>query len=388
MMALSRPRPLVVMLALTCALAACKRAPTTQPPPPPPPKGQTLRALSFQGAFATNTISRFEQATSSKVELREYKTNDELLGMLARDVPADLIFPSSPAVEYLLRNGRLKPLAQDRVPHLSEVPVEFRSPPYDPGLRYCAPYDFWLVGMAVVPSQQGLQREPDALATLFAPEGPEVAWLDDMRSTLGMALRYLERSASSQQVADLAQVRELLIKAAPRVVELTADPGPLLRTGRVKLALGRSTDVIRMASERTNVRFVVPREGALLNVDYACVPTGAAQPELAFALIDHLLSPEVAMDIGRERLLPRLSLSAKRTQGADAREQWAVLETVRQRNQGFEPVRDVGSALPAYELTWKAVREAVDRAREQRAAAASQAPKPHDGKPEPRRPGR
>lgn len=384
-MAPSRSRLLVVTLALTCALAGCKRSTAPPPPPPPPPKGQTLRALSFQGSFATNTISRFEQATSSKVELHEFKTNDELLALLARGVPADVIFPSSHAVEYLLRAGRLRPLAHDRVPNLSEVPVEFRSPPYDPGLRYCAPYDFWLVGMAVVPSQQGLQREPDELSTLFAAEGPAVAWLDDMRATLGMALRHLGHSASSQQIADLSQVRELLIKAAPRVVELTSDPGPLLRTGRVKLALGRSNDVLRMAGERTNVRFVVPREGALLSVDYACVPTSATQPELAFALIDHVLKPEVAMDIGRERLLPRLSLSAKRTQGADARDQWAVLETVRQRKDGFEPMRDVGAALAAYELTWSAVRDAVKRAQEQRAAGTLPPAKAPDGKPEPRR---
>jgi spermidine/putrescine-binding protein len=185
-----------------------------------------------------------------------------------------------------------------------------------------------------------------------------------------MALRHLGRSASTQNAIDLDEARDLLVRAAPRVIDLVADPERLLRGGRIKLALGRSTDVFRLTREFNDVRFVVPREGVLLNVTYACVPTSAQHPELAFGFLDYLLSPEVAIDIGRERLMPRLSISAKRAQGADARDQWAVFETVRQRSQGFDTLRDVGPALPAYERAWKAVREAVQRAREQRTTPA------------------
>lgn len=360
---------------LACAVLMIGGCRKSTPPitAPKPPSGQTLRTLSFRHAFAPNTISRFEQATSSRIHLREYETNDELLGLLNKDEPADLIFPAGYTVELLLRTGRLRPLAQERIPNLSEVPVEFRSPPHDPGLRFCAPYDFSLVGLALLPSTQGVRHEPDSLATLFSPDGPPVAWLDDMRATLGMALRQLGRSANTQNALDLDEARNLLVKAAPRVVDLVADPERLLRGGRVKLALGRSTDLFRLTRDFNEVRFVVPREGVLLSVNYACVPTSAQHPELAFGFLDYLLSPEVAVDIGRERLLPRLSISAKRTQGADAREQWGVFETVRQRSQGFDTLRDVGPALPAYERTWQAVREAVQRAKEQRATPAQDA---------------
>ncbi len=346
---------------VTAALLSggCQKTSAPLPSPTAVPSGQTLQVLSFPGYFAPNTLARFESETGNKVAAATYATNEELLERLTHDGAAyDVVFPSSYAVERLIREGKLLPMQRERVPNLVHVTTDFRNPPYDPSLRHCIPYAWVAAGIGYVFSKDST-RQPDSLSALFAPTGPRLVWLDDMRATLGMALRSLGRSASTQQAADLLEAQKLLLAALPRVDGLVEDPVPLLQTGTTTLSLAWSTEVYSIHRERDDIRFAVAQEGTILYVDYACVLAGAKHPDVAFAFLNHLLEPQVAAEITNTIMLPVPNEPARRLLEGEGRTMWGLFEFMRNHNRSYETLRDVGPAQAAYEQTWSKLKESL-----------------------------
>lgn len=379
----ARALALLTMGLFTAALdGGCQRSTPLPPNPTAIPSGQTLQVLTFPDYFGPNTLARFESETGNKVVATTYATNEELLHRLVREAANfDVVFPSSYAVERLILEDKLLPMQRDRVPNLVHVTTEFRNPPYDPSLRHCIPYAWVAAGLGYVFNKDSPPRQPDSLSALFSPTGPRVLWLDDMRATLGMALRQLGHSASSQQAADLLEAQQLLLSALPRVDGLVEDPAPLLSTGAVTLALSWSTELYNLHRERDDIRFAVAQEGAILYVDYACVLKGAKHPEVAFAFLNHLLEPQVAAEITNTIMLPLPNEPARRLLEGEGRTMWGLFEYLRNHNRSYETLRDVGPAQAAYEQAWSKVKESFAAQQARRGGPAKEPARSADDKP-------
>jgi len=360
---------------------SCTKPQPTMPQPPSVPTGQTLRVASFVDYFGTRTLPSFEAKTGNRVSLEAFQSNESLLAHIDSR-RFDVVFLSGYAVEGMIASGRLATMPRERVPNLAQVPIDFRNPPYDPSLSHCVPYIWWVIGFAYMPPKSGHSSEPSSLNVLFAQSGPEVAWLDDMRAMLGMALIKLGRSPNSHDAADLVAARDLLIAAAPRVVDLVDDPGALLQSGRIAISMGWSNDVFALARKDSRVRFLLPKDGTLLYVDFVCVMASAQQPEVAWAFLDHLLEPTISAEIANTRMIPTVSEGGRQMMDAEARWMWGTLEQLRGRRSSYEPLRDVGEATPLYEKTWQEVKTAFAQQKARRAAQVP-APPPVEKKPAP-----
>ena len=73
-----------------------------------------------------------------------------------------------------------------------------------------------------------------------------------------------------------------------------SDPARGLVSGEIWIAQIDSGDLVRARRKRPSLRYVIPREGAALWVDYLGIPAAAAEPELARAFIELLLDPAMA----------------------------------------------------------------------------------------------
>ena len=359
----------LALLTAVLPMAACKRTPKPLPGRVIVPSGQTLRVLTYPDYFGLTTVTRFEAETGNKVVLTTYGSSDELLERLAHDATFDVVFPASYAVERLIRDGKLLKMQRERVPNLVNITPEFRNPPYDPSMEHCVPYAWAAAGLGFVWTANSTGPEPDTLAKLFAKEGPRVVWLDDMRATMGLALRHLGRSASSQQQADLNEAQKLLIAALPRVDALVPSPGPLLATGKVTMSMAWSTELYNLHRDRPEIRFGLGQEGTLLYVNNACVLAQSPHPEVASAFINHLLNPQVSAEISNTRMLPMPNEEARRLLEGDGRTMWGLFEYLRNHNRSYETPRDVGAAQPAYEAAWRNVKEAFAAEKVRRASA-------------------
>lgn len=355
-------------------------------------RGQTLRIASFVNYLVPAVARAFEDQTGAKIQLESYESNEDLIARIESGAPLDVIFPSGYAVERMLLRDQLRPMSRPQVPNLVQVPERFRNPPADPGLRHCVPYTWAVTGLGVVSRRDLPGRDPDSLTALFPrdrplagdnPAPPQLVFADDMRAVLGTALRSMGLSASTRDPGELGRLRELMRREGPRVVDIVNDVGGTLKAGRAPLGLGWSADITETSTHDPQVRFVVPREGVLLFIDYACVPRRSAQPALAFAFLNHLLNPQIAAQVANVQFYVAPNQGSAPLLRMEARALGGILDTLL-ANRRFEVPTDVGPALPTYQEIWSelkagvAARAAVQAA--QAAAPPSQAPRrPHRG---------
>ena len=140
-----------------------------------------------------------------------------------------------------------------------------------------------LVGdwLCVICRRTGHVIEPSSLDILFAESGPEVAWLDDMRATLGMALRRLGKSANTRDPGHCSGQRAAFAGAAARHRAID-DPADLDKRGKLSVSMGWSNDVFSLVRKVPQVRFLLPKKERCC-VDFACVLQSARQPDVGFA---------------------------------------------------------------------------------------------------------
>jgi len=395
----------VATLGLSLGICGCHKTkpggvdegvkPEALPAAGPPP---VLKIAAFPSYFGEHTLSGFEGSSRARVDLETYLSNEELIERIDAGGSYDVIFPSSYAVEALMRRGALRPFPHERVPNLHNVPPEFRNPPFDPGMGHCVPYVWSLVGLGIISVRSDPRRDPDEMRWLFEPIPPglmnpsaiqpkprslpgestepavekakqaekaerekpgglpKVVMLDDMRATMGAALHVLGYSASSRKPDEIQAAKKLLIAQFPRVRAYLHDPSDALVTGDARAALTGSIEVNRMTQRRPEIKFVLPRDGSLLYVEYACIPKSAPNPELAYQFLNHLLHPVIAAEITNTRLLPIVNLGARQMLEVEGRWLWGTFESLMMRARRYELLRDVAEAEPLYATAWREVR--------------------------------
>jgi spermidine/putrescine transport system substrate-binding protein len=93
-------------------------------------------------------------------------------------------------------------------------------------------------------------------------------------------------------------VEQLLKAQRPCVVEYgivgTGSDSALL-TGKARVAMAYNSDSMWLRELNPNIRFVLPEEGGLLWVDYMAVLSTSKQKVLAFAFLEFLSNPAVAV---------------------------------------------------------------------------------------------
>lgn len=354
------------LFSLAGFLCGCSKASSQRITPLITPSGRTLRVAAFPDYLARSVLEGFESRTGNKLVVETYHSNEELLERLAQGIRYDVVMPSSYAVERLVRKGQLLPMERERVENLVHVPMAFRNPPFDPGLKHCAPYVWSLLGLGIVSNREAPGMDPDRWSALFAPTPtagaralPRVVMLDDMRATIGVALRALGLSASSQRQEDLLAAQKLLLEQLPRVQGYVEDSSIPLRQGETSLALAWSTELFDLMRRRPDLRFVIPIDGTLLYVDYLCVPQSAEQREVAFAFLNYLLEPLVAAETTNATMLATANQGARRLLETEGRWMWGTFDSLTSRSRAYEVLSDVGPALPAYESVWQTVKTAL-----------------------------
>lgn len=354
------------LLAISLTAAACNRTPAGRFTQQTVPTGQTLRVAVFPDYLKPAVLESFQSKTGNKVVIETYRTNEELGERLAKGAHYDVVFPSSYAVERLLARGILQPMVRERVPNLVNVPMQFRNPPYDPGMQHCIPYVWSLLGLGVITKREVRARDPDRWESLYTttslpgePPPPKVMMLDDMRATIGVTLRSLGYSASTRKREEILAAQARLLAQLPRVQDYVEDPALPISRDQIQLALSWSTEIFDLMRRRSDVRFVLPREGTLLYVDHGCVLKSAEHPEVAFAFLNHLLDPFIASETTNASMLATANQEGRRMLDTEARWMWGMFESVTNRTGTYEILRDVGPAQPLYENVWRTVKAAL-----------------------------
>jgi spermidine/putrescine transport system substrate-binding protein len=337
------------LLLLALLLTACpKRA-----------EVETLYFLNWADYIPEELVRKFERETGAKVVLDTFESPEAMLAKLkaGADREFSLVVAPDYYVLQMAREGLVAPLDKGRLAGLANLDPFFQDPPYDPGLQHSVPYLWGTTGLAY---REDLVRGPvDSYAVLFDPKaqvGPFLL-LDEMRETIGAALRYLGYSVNTTDPEALEKAKELLIAAKARSVGFAGGVEALNRIlgGDAAVSLAYSGDVLQARQEDERLRYALPKEGGTLWTDAMVVLKRGPAQDLAYRFIDFLLRPENAAELAAYTRYATPVAQAVPLLPQEMRQDPTVFppEEVRAK---LEYLKDLGPDIALYDRVWTEVK--------------------------------
>ena len=292
---------LLALLAATLALPAAAEE-------------KALAIYNWSDYIAPDTIAKFEAETGIKVTYDVYDSNEVLEAkLLAGSSGYDIVVPSfSPFMIRQIKAGVYQKIDKSKLKNYGNLDKAIleRAAKGDPGNQYAVPYLWGTTGIGYnvekVKAALGPQAPVDSLALLFDPKNAEklapcgISLLDTPQEIFPAALAYLGKDPLSRDLKDIDAAAGVVQKIRPSIRKFHSSQYINdLANGDLCVAFGYSGDVIQArsrAEEAKNgveIKYTIPKEGAMIWVDMMGIPKDAPHPGNALLFIDYILRPEV-----------------------------------------------------------------------------------------------
>jgi spermidine/putrescine transport system substrate-binding protein len=293
-----------ILLLLLGWLTACANVPALsmdrEPAAAPTPATKTLKIYSQEQEIDPVTLANFESHFGVKINYAAAaEAEDSLADIQAGLADYDLVILSDLLVGSLRTEGLFAPLNRENIPNFKNIDPAFLNPLFDPGNRYCVPYQWgtWSLGYNL----EGTGKDIHGWADFFkANRLLRLGLPDDSRLALGAALLHLGYSPNTTSNLEIEAASELWRNHADSIVIYAPTQGAdLLAGGQVDLFFTRTASVLELMTTNPTLRYAIPEEGSLLWLDNMCLLAEASQPALAETFINYLLDAEVGAALAR-----------------------------------------------------------------------------------------
>lgn len=287
------------ILLLLTLLPACTNAPALsmgiRPTAVPSKPAETLNIYSQEQAIDPATLANFEGRFGVKVHyVTAAEDESGLADLQAGLADYDLVILSNLQVGSLRAEGLFAPLNKENIPNFKNIDPAFLNPLFDPGNRYCVPYQWGSLGLGYNLKTTG--KEIQNWADFFKTNTSLRLGLPaDSRLALGATLLYLGYSPNTSTSLEIGAASELWRNhAGPITIYTPAQGVRSLAEGQVDLLFARNKAILSLMATHPDMRYVIPGEGSLLWLDNICLLAQASQPVLAETFINYLLDAQVA----------------------------------------------------------------------------------------------
>jgi len=281
--------------------------------PPRAAEEKVLNVYNWSDYIDPKVVAAFEKQTGIKVRYDVFDSNEVLeTKLLTGHSGYDVVVPSAYFLERQIKAGVVRKLDKSKLPNLVNLdPDLMRSAAgHDPGNQYAVVYMWGTTGIgydeakvrAIMPD-----APLDSWRFIFDPavlarfKGCGISVLEDPTDMVATALVYLGKDPNSQSEADLKLAAQTLFAIRPYIRIISSSQYiDGLANGDICVAVGYSGDVMQAreraeeAGKGLQIRYSIPKEGALMWFDTLAIPADAEHPDNAHAFIDFLMRPEIA----------------------------------------------------------------------------------------------
>lgn len=252
-----------------------------------------------------------------------YSENETLETKLATGSSGyDVVFPSArPFAQRQVAGGLLAELDKAALTNWQHLDTDILKglEDIDPGNTHVVPYMWGTTGLGInvdkVREALGDGAPLDSWALLFDPANAAklarcgITVLDDEQEAFAAALIWLGRDPNEPSAENIEAVRGVYTAIRPHIRNFNnAEYKDALANGDVCVAMGYSGDVGQArdvaveAAEKAgrpvpDIRYVIPKEGAVRWMDVMAIPRDAPHKANAMAFINYLLQPQVIADV-------------------------------------------------------------------------------------------
>lgn len=275
----------IVVLALLGLSCGCKRA---QP---------VLHIYNWADYLKPELVQRFEQENACRVVIDTFDSNEAMYAKLKAGATGyDLIFPSSYMVKLMFNQGMLQPINRNLVPNLVNIDPDYLKIAMDRDMHHSVPYMLTNTGIAYLADKTSDVQPSWSMFDRADLKG-RMTMLNDMRETIGAALKSLGFSLNTLDERELEAARDVVIRWKKNLAKFENEQYKTgLASGEFLLVHGYSGDILQVQEENENIAFVVPEEGTSISCDDVVIPNGAENVELAHKFINFLHDPNVAAE--------------------------------------------------------------------------------------------
>ena len=273
------------------ALALCMAAGCGTPKP-------VLRICTWSDYIDAGVLRQFEDQNGCRVEVKTFESNEEMFERLkAGGSGFDIVTPSSYVIPILEKEKLIQPLDHAKVPNVRKnFDRSFAAEILDPSFTYNAPYMVTYTGLVYRKDKLPKGLSADTWDVLDSPAlGGRASLLDDMRETIGAALKSLDCSLNTERKEELDKAVAVALKWRKNATVLdNAQYKESVASGEWLIGHGYSSDAVQMMLKDNNVGFALPKEGFTIAFDEMVIPADAPQPDLAHKFINFVYTPNVA----------------------------------------------------------------------------------------------
>ena len=280
---------------------------------------KVLNVYNWSDYVAEDTIADFEAATGIKINYDVYAENETLeTKLVAGGSGYDVVFPSArPFAQRQIRTGLYAPLDKAQLPNLQHLDPNIMEglTDIDADNLHVVPYMWGTTGLGInvekVTAALGAAAPLDSWSLLFDPANAAklascgIHVLDDDQEAFSAALIWLGRDPNAGSADEIDAVREAYAAIRPHIRTFNnAEYKDALANGDACLVMGYSGDIGQArdvaieaaeASGRAapDLRYVIPKEGAVRWMVVIAIPKDARHPGNAHAFVNYLMQPEV-----------------------------------------------------------------------------------------------
>jgi putrescine transport system substrate-binding protein len=274
---------------------------------------RVVNVYNWSDYIDPKVLDGFERETGIKVVYDTYDSNEVVeTKLLAGKSGYDIVVPSGPFLQRLIKAGVFRKLDKSKIPNLSHAWPEIaeRLKAFDLSGEYAVNYMWGTTGIGInvkKVAERLADTQPNSLDILLKPalsarlRDCGIHVLDAPEDILPGVLANLGLNPDSKRAEDLQRAGDALLRVRENVRKFhSSEYINALANGDICLAVGYSGDVLqarRRAEEASNgveIAYLIPREGALMWFDSFAIPADAKNVAEAHAFIDYMMRPEVA----------------------------------------------------------------------------------------------
>lgn len=319
---------------------------------------EKLHVYTWADYVSPDVVTKFETANRCKVVIDTFDSNESMYAKVRAGAAGyDIIVPSSYMVTLMEQQGLLLPLDAAQIPNRGNIAPDVLEKVDDKAMHHSVPY---ATSYGVLAFRKGRVKDPQPTWAMLdrADLGRKACLLNDMRETLGAALRSLGHSINTRDEKQIAAAGEVVARWKKNIAKFDNEQyKSAIDSGEFILVHGYSGDLFQVVSENENVGILFPQEGVVMACDEMVIPKSARQPALAHAWINFLLDPAIAAEnmewMGY--LCPNTAALKEVDPEFLKNPALAIPDAVKAKS---EVIQDLGADLAKYTKVWDAVKAA------------------------------
>ena len=259
---------------------------------------QKLYVYIWSDYIKQDLVKKFEKEFNCKVIMDFYDSNESMYAKLKAGAAGyDVAMPTGYMVQIMTTEGMIQEIDHTKISNIGNIDEAYLPFTLDPEMKVGVPYMISNSGIGYLQSKVDDSFIP-SLAVFDNPKyAGRMTMLNDMRETIGTALRFLGYSMNTTNLKELEEAGDLLIRWKKNLAKFEAD---LYKNGLISgefiVSHGYNGDIFQLMTENDDIKYVIPQEGTTLSCDIMVILKGSKNTELAYKFINYMLRPEVSAE--------------------------------------------------------------------------------------------